>query len=193
MAISGKERDAFEKKLEAYVGLDIGVEDQSRNPINEAMIRQWCEAMGDENPIYLDTERAGDSAHGGIVAPPAMLQAWTMPRPKIEGIAERGGAPGEMNPDGPIPTLDRAGFVGTLATNSELEFFRYLKPGDHLRTTSELESISVRKKTGLGEGYFITWITRYFDQENELVGQQLFRILKFDPSTIDLSKFGGAQ
>ena len=100
---------------------------------------------------------------------------------------------GEMNPDGPIPTLDRAGFAGTLATNSELEFFRYLKPGDHLRTTSELESISVRKRTGLGEGYFITWITRYFDQSNELVGQQLFRILKFDPSTIDLSKFGGAQ
>ena len=187
------ENDPVRADLERFVGQPMGPPVEAPDPVNVPMIRHWVDALDDRNPAYLDEESAAKGRYGGLVAPPAMLQAWTMPRPKIEGIAERGGAPGEMNPDGPIPTLDRAGFVGTLATNSELEFFRYLKPGDHLRTTSELESISVRKKTGLGEGYFITWITRYFDQENELVGQQLFRILKFDPSTIDLSKFGGAQ
>ena len=39
MAISGKEREDFEKKLEAYVGIDIGLEDVGRNPVNEAMVR----------------------------------------------------------------------------------------------------------------------------------------------------------
>jgi hypothetical protein len=115
-----------------------------------------------------------------------------MPRPRIEGIAERGGAPGEIPEDHPIPALDRAGYVGTLATNSELEFVRYLRPGDHLHVTSELESISKRKTTSLGKGYFVTWVTTY-TSEGEVVGRQLFRIFKFDPSTIDLSKLGAAS
>ncbi len=30
----------------------------------------------------------------------------------------------------------------------------------------------------------MTWVTTYMDGEDEVVGRQLFRILKFDPSTI---------
>jgi hypothetical protein len=78
--------------------------------------------------------------------------------------------------------------VGTLATNSELEFFRYLRPGDLLQTTNSLESISERKRTGLGLGYFVTWVTRFKTSDAEEVGRQLFRIFKFDPATI-----GGAS
>jgi len=106
-----------------------------------------------------------------------------MPRPKIEGIAERGGAPGEIPTDNPIVVLDEAGYVGTLATNSELEFVRYLRPGDQLHVTTEVESISNRKTTSLGKGYFLTWVTTY-TSDDEVVGRQLFRIFKFDPSTI---------
>ena len=108
-----------------------------------------------------------------------------MGRPTIEGIAERGGAPGEMTHDNPIIPLDEAGYVGTLATNSELEFLRYLKPGDHIHLTTEVESISARKKTSLGKGYFLTWVTTYMTgDDEEVVGRQLFRVFKFDPSTI---------
>ncbi len=162
------------------------------DPVNLPMIRHWVDALDDRNPVYLDEEVARASRFGGIVAPPAMLQAWTMPRPKIEGIAERGGAPGELTNDNPIAVLDEEGYVGTLATNSELDFFRYLRPGDHLHITSELESISPRKKTGLGFGYFVTWVTSYWTADGELVGRQLFRILKFDPTTIDLSRLGAS-
>ena len=42
------------------------------------MIRHWVEAMGDDNPVYLDAEAAGATGRPGIVAPPVMLQAWTM-------------------------------------------------------------------------------------------------------------------
>ncbi len=154
------------------------------DPVNVPMIRHWVDALDDRNPAYLDEELAASTRFGGIVAPPTMLQVWTMPRPRIEGIAERGGAPVEMNFDNPIPILNEAGYVGTLATNSELEFVRYLRPGDHLHLTTEVESISNRKTTALGQGYFLTWVTTYMDGEDEVVGRQLFRILKFDPSTI---------
>ena len=69
-------------------------------------------------------------------------------------------------------------------TNSEFEFVPYLRPGDHVHLTSELESISNRKTTSLGKGYFLTWVTTYTSGTEEIVGRQLFRIFKFDPSTI---------
>jgi len=114
-----------------------------------------------------------------------MLQAWTMPRPRIEGIAERGGAPDEISSDTAVGALNEAGYVGTLATNSELEFDRYLRPGDRLRTSIVMESISNRKTTSLGEGYFVTWVTTFTNGPDEVVGRQLFRIFKFDPTTIE--------
>ncbi|MCP3983576.1 MAG: MaoC family dehydratase [bacterium] len=186
------EMDELRERLEKYVGKPMGAAAVAPDPVNLPMIRHWVAALDDQNPVYLDQEAAAGSRFGGIVAPPAMLQAWTMPSPKIEGIAERGGAPRESRGENPISILDEAGYVGTLATNSELEFLRYLRPGDHLHTTMELESISSRKNTSLGQGYFITWVTNYFAGDEEIVGKQLFRILKFDPSSIDPSSLKGS-
>lgn len=191
--MADEEVDEVRARLEKYVGKPMGPPSVAPDPVNVPMIRHWVDALDDRNPVYLDEESAAITRFGGTVAPPAMLQAWTMPRPKIEGIAERGGAPGEIPSDNPIPVLDEAGYVGTLATNSELEFVRYLKPGDLLHVTTEVESISNRKTTSLGQGYFLTWVTTYKDSEEEVVGRQLFRIFKFDPSTIDLSKLGGGK
>lgn len=185
--------DELRERLEKFVGRPMGPPSTAPDPVNVPMIRHWVDAFDDRNPVYLDPEAAAKSRFGGIVAPPAMLQTWTMPRPKIEGIAERGGAPGEISSENPVSVLDAAGYVGTLATNSELEFFRYLRPDDHLHTLSEVESISGRKTTGLGQGYFVTWLTHYRDADDEPVGRQLFRILKFDPRTIDPSRLGGVR
>ncbi len=166
--------DAVRDSLEKYVG---------KPPVNVPMIRHWVDAFDDRNPVYLDGAFAARTRFGAIVAPPAMLQTWTMARPKIAGIAERGGAPMEITSDNAISALNAAGFTGTLATNSELEFVRYLRPGDLLSTTNEVESISPCKTTGLGQGYFVTWVTTY-TVDGEVVGRQLFRVFKFDPRTI---------
>jgi acyl dehydratase len=190
--MADEEVDQLHARLQAYVGKPMGPPSVAPDAVNVPMIRHWVDALDDRNPVYLDEEFAAGTRFGGIVAPPAMLQAWTMPRPRIEGIAERGGAPGEIPRDNPIPVLDEAGYVGTLATNSELEFVRYLRPGDQLHVTTEVESISKRKTTSLGKGYFLTWVTTY-EAEGEVVGRQLFRIFKFDPSTIDLAKMGAAS
>ncbi len=178
------EVDTLRARLEKYVGKPMGPPAVAPDAVNLPMIRHWVDALDDRNPVYLDEVLAATTRFGGIVAPPAMLQTWTMLRPRIEGIAERGGAPDEMTHDNPIIALDEAGYVGTLATNSEFDFERYLRPGDHLRLSNELESISNRKTTALGQGYFVTWVTTYTNGEDEVVGRQLFRILKFDPDTI---------
>lgn len=178
-----EERDPIRERLEAFIGKPVGAAGQAPDPVNIPMIRHWVDALDDQNPIYLDEEVAAKTRHGGVVAPPAMLQTWTMPRPKIEGIAERGGAPTEMTEENIVTALDKEGFLGTLATNSELDFDRYLRPGDELESETLLESISQKKKTSLATGYFVTWITTY-RSKGEVVGRQLFRIFKFDPSTM---------
>ena len=188
-----EERDEVREGLERYVGRPMGPPSAAPDPVNVPMIRHWVDALDDRNPVYLDEAVAAKTRFGGIVAPPAMLQTWGMPRPKIAGIAERGGAPTEMRSDNPIVALDAAGYVGTLATNSELEFVRYLRPGDRLEQSSAVESISPRKTTALGKGYFVTWVTTYRTADGEIVGRQRFRILKFDPRSIDLAKRGAAR
>lgn len=150
------------------------------DPVNLPMIRHWVDALDDRNPVYLDAAAAEASRFGRIVAPPAMLQTWTMARPRIQGIAERGGAADEIDPSSPVARLAAAGFHGTLATNSELELVRYLRIGDHLTSVTTLESVSDLKATALGIGTFVTWVTTYTDADGAVVGRQRFRILKFD-------------
>ncbi len=145
------------------------------------MIRHWAAAFEDANPVYVDAERAAASRFGAIVAPPLMLQTWTMATPTITGIRERGGAPTETGEGGALAVLDEAGFVGTLASNSEFEFERYLGLGDMISSSTVIESISDEKQTRIGPGHFVTWVSTYVDQSGEVVGRQRFRILKFKP------------
>ncbi len=173
------------RRLDACVGKPLGSSGAAiaPDPVNLPMIRHWVDALDDCNPVYLDEEEAAKTRFGGIVAPPAMLQAWTMARPRIEGIAERGGAAMEISPDSAIGLLDGAGYTATLATNSELEFVRYLRLGDHLSSLAVLEAISEQKTTRLGTGYFVTWVTDYRTNDGELVGRQRFRLLRFAPGS----------
>ena len=79
MSQQAEAKAAFERELRGYVGLQIGPPEVAADPVNEAMIRHWCQAMSDREPIYTDPAAAARSTHGGIVAPPAMMQAWAMP------------------------------------------------------------------------------------------------------------------
>jgi hypothetical protein len=173
--------------MRAIVGKPIGQPSVAPDPVNQPMIRHWAAAMEDHNPVYVDPAFAASTRFGGIVAPPLMLQTWTMATPKITGIAARGGSPVEFG-DNPLTPLDEAGFIATLATNSEFEIVRYLRLGETLTSTMVIESISERKNTRLGPGYFITWVTTFCDAQGEVVGRQLFRILKFKPDLEALLK-----
>ena len=151
------------------------------DPVNLPMIRHWAAAFEDWNPIYTDHDAAANSRFGEIVAPPLMLQTWTMATPKITGIAERGGSPVEGNRAAVLTFLDGAGFVGTLASNSEFEITRYVRIGEVVASATILESVSDEKQTRLGAGHFVTWVTTY-SVDDEVVGLQRFRILKFRPA-----------
>jgi acyl dehydratase len=152
----------------------------ARDPVNQPMIRHWCDAMDDQNPVYTDPEFAEKSIHDGIVAPPTMLQAWTM-----RGL--RPPAPPKQSEAGDrehiFGVLDAAGFTSVVATNCVQEYRRYVRPGDHLSVETRYESVSPEKRTALGVGHFVTQRQTYRDAEGEEVATMLFRILKFKPGT----------
>lgn len=172
------DRQELEAKLRGYVGQVTGPPAVGPDPVNEAMIRHWCEAMGDGNPVYVDRSAAEKSVHAGLVAPPTMLQAWSM----------RGMAMAEpIEPEGDLQLsihglLTEAGYPSVVATNSEQGYTRYLRPGDQVVARTVIEAVSEQKATALGVGYFIDTRTTFTDQHGEELGWMTFRVLKFKPN-----------
>ena len=141
------------------------------------MINNWVEAIGDRNPIYVDEAAARAVGHPGIVAPPAMIQVWTM-----FGL---GGERPQDDPMGPMMKLfDDSGYIGVVATNCEQTYHRYLQPGEHVSISSEMGDVIGPKQTALGEGWFINQhiIWRVGDED---VAEMNWRILKFKPRESD--------
>jgi uncharacterized OB-fold protein/acyl dehydratase len=171
------DKAALAARLKEFEGREVGAPEVGPDPVNQPMIRHWVEAVGDENPVYVDPQAAANSVHGQIVAPPVMLQAWVMrgvrPRPSSGGNAR----------DELMRLLDDAGYTSVVATNCEQEYHRYLHLGDHLSTTTTIESVSDEKATALGVGHFVTTRVDYRCDDGELVGTMRFRILKFKPGT----------
>lgn len=145
----------------------------ARDPVNQAMVNNWVEAIGDRNPVYVDPDLAAQSVHEGLVAPPAMVQVWTM-----------GGLHNERSPDDPLGAmmaiLDEAGYTSVVATNSEQTYHRYLRPGEQVTVTTRLDDVVGPKRTGLGEGWFVTTRNTWYVGD-EPVAEMLFRVLKFRP------------
>jgi hypothetical protein len=152
----------------------------STDPISVSQVRLWCAAIGDKNPVYLDEDIAATSVHGDLIAPPAMLQSWTMP-----GFDE------VREPDPVVRAfemLDAAGYTAIIAVNCEQEYLSELRPGTSVTARRSLDSISDEKHTRLGAGFFVSSVTTVVDESAEVVGTQLYRVFKFKPQANDVAQ-----
>ena len=91
-------------------------------------------------------------------------------------------APGARDGADPLglmtEVLDDAGFTSVVATNSEQEYYRYLRPGEQVTVRSILEGVTGPKRTALGEGWFVTTRSTWYVGD-EAVAAMRFRVLKF--------------
>ena len=146
----------------------------ARDPVNQPQIHTWLEAIGDRNPVYRHTEEA-TRIHGGPVAPPAMSQVWTMygldpQRPAHDPLHSMMGV------------MDEAGFTSVLGTNCDQTYDRYLRPGEQVSVATRLESVVGPKRTGVGEGYFVTTRSTWRVGDEQVATMQ-FRVLKYRPAS----------
>src|SRR5260370_36673458 len=146
----------------------------ARDPVNLPAIRNWTDAIGDANPLYTDAAFAAASAHGQLVAPPAMVQVWTMPGLQPDK-ADGADALGQM-----MTVLNEAGFTSVVATNCAQTYHRYLRHGELLSIRAELADVTGPKRTGLGEGWFVTTRNVRYSGD-EPVAEMDWRGLEFPP------------
>ncbi|WP_322870540.1 bifunctional MaoC family dehydratase N-terminal/OB-fold nucleic acid binding domain-containing protein [Streptomyces goshikiensis] len=164
-ATADEEAARFHELLKAFEGRPAATAGRAKDPVNEPMIRHWCEAMGDTSPAYTGPD---------AIAPPTMLQAWTMGG--LSGHSDRSCAYDQL-----LALLDGAGCTSVVATDCEQEYLRPLRPGDAVTFDAVIESVSARKTTKLGTGHFVT--TRMDVRANgEPAGTHRFRILKYRPA-----------
>lgn len=159
--------------IRAFVGRSDAGEQRAPDPVNLPSIRHWCDALGDDNPIYVDEDAARAAGHPGIVAPPAMLHMWTTPGLRGRALA---GVTAELQ-----NALQAAGYTSTVAVRTDNEYARYLLLGDELTCVRTIESISAEKQTALGAGVFVTTRADYLDANRERVGTIRLTFLRFAP------------
>lgn len=162
---------ALIEEARQFIGAPAGNRRVGRDPVNQAMINHWVQAFEDDNPVYVDAEFAASTRHGGLVAPPAMLQTWIMDAPE--------------EPDGPrgevLRLIDEAGYTSVVATNYQHEYLRELRLGERLTQQTSVEDLSDEKTTALGTGRFVTMKHEYLDDTGEVVAIGRMRLLKFRP------------
>jgi uncharacterized OB-fold protein/acyl dehydratase len=181
-----EKKSALEAEIRRFVGKPIGPPVTGRDPVNAPMIRQWCDAMGDAHPAYLDPDEAKKTVHGELVAPPAMLQAWI-----LDGWSMHEGYDEPKNEQQRLhKLLNDNGYTGVLGTNTEENYTRYLKLGESVTASMVIDEISEEKATGVGLGYFITTKTHFENQDGEDLGSMVFRVLRFKPAAQQASVSG---
>lgn len=139
------------------------------NPVSATQIWQWCSAMGDQNPSYLP----GDDQ----IAPPAMMQMWTM-----RDINDRY-APGSTDaaPYRVFDEMQAMGYPANVAVSYDISFHRYLRVGERARHFTTVVSISEKKSTTLGVGFFVTERVEYHTQEKGLFAEALITYFQYQP------------
>ena len=153
----------------------------SFNPVNPVQVWQWCVAMGERSPLYLDQDyQFGTEFSGaGAVAPPAMMQMWTMRDFNDEY------APGstDAHPYQIMHDLEALGFPANVAVSYDITFHRYLVAGDRVHHYKTVVDISALKTTALGEGHFFTDRMEYLDQDGELFAEALITYFQYMPAS----------
>lgn len=167
----------YQERLDAFVGAVLQPTTPGADPVNVPMIRHWVEAMELTNPVHLDRDAALATGRPDVVAPAAMMQAWTM-RGYAATIHPTAAA-GRFQEL--VDLLAEGGYTSVVATDSDLELVRELVPGDEVSVEEVVEAIGPEKRTGLGTGRFVTTLKTYRDAAGEVVATQRWRTLRFQP------------
>jgi uncharacterized protein len=179
--MTGQDEQAILSAAERVKAAGQSLPRYARDTVNLPAIRTWTDAMGDANPAYTDQDFAYRSVHHGLVAPPAMIQVWTMPGLRPDLAAEQAPDGSPADPLGQMMTvLDEAGFGSVVATNCNQTYYRYLRHGELLSLRAELTDVTGPKRTTLGEGWFVT-TRNVWCSGTEPVAEMDWRVLKFRP------------
>lgn len=136
----------------------LGVEvEVGQSEIDAQHILEYCQALGDANPLYTDSAAAAAGPHGAIIAPPAFIMA----------------IPTEQGLD---PKVNYGN--STFNAGQHCDFLQVVKAGDVITVKSAVHE--VYEKTGRsGAMLFVVRRQTYRNQNGDVValvdGSQVYR------------------
>jgi len=147
--------DEFEVEYKKGIGVEIDLGKQMF--LTEATrdnIMNFADAVGDNNPLWIDEEHARKSRYGMITAPPTFLYN-----------VNHGSAPSES---GTIPHPIQN--LTLLYAGAELEFFRPIRLGDKFTVKGKAVDVARKQSQSVGPMLLVTGEASYFNQHKELLG-----------------------
>lgn len=123
-------------------------------------IAAFCDAIGDNNPLYLDPLAAGEGPYGRIVAPPALVASFR----HADNVFER------------IALFRNGGLMAGIDVEVEAPVFA----GDSIRIASEVKDMY--EKTGrTGTMVFVVVRSTLTNQLGQVVAKVDFRMMRRRP------------
>jgi acyl dehydratase len=161
-------------RVRQFVGQPTNPSGPAIDEVSQAAIRRYVDAMGDDNPIYVDDAAARATGRSAVVAPPAMLGVWTM-----KGYRDTVAPAPSSN--GALALLAQAGFTTTPGVSCKHDYARELHVGDRIDVTTIVAAVSDEKRTSRGPGYFVTNRSTFRDTAGALVGTQELTVFALRP------------
>lgn len=162
---------------EAFLGKPLtpveGIDEVTR-----PAIRQRLEVFELDCPLHLDPQVAQEHGYRDVVAPQTMIMTWAMPAYWKPGDAA-GTHESILWPPMDLLQIPAPG-EQVFGTDSELEFFAPVHPGDRITSVSKLVDIN-RKRTRVGDGAFMTLEIDYTNQHGELVARGRLSGFRYTP------------
>src|SRR5918911_201751 len=128
--------------------------------VTEASIARYCQAVRNDNPLYLDPDAARRGPFGGIIAPPTFI-FMCAPARRNEVMHARGYA-------SPEEKADRA----TPYAKAEVFFQRPIRPGDEIVSVIRLDDKYERRGN-----QFMTWRVSAHTARGESVADYTYTII----------------
>lgn len=131
--------------------------------VDKGAIRRYAAAIEDGNPLYWDEDHARNSRYGSIIAPPAFF-GW--PTQKTKGASVPSG-------EVLVDAMAKAGYTnpGTINAGEEYEFFRPVRAGDILASSTVVKDIRERAGRNGNMMVFIVRETTYVNQNGDVVAK----------------------
>src|SRR4030043_1660415 len=147
--------DDFERDFKKGIGIEVNLTPQ-RFVVGTSKdnIKNFADAVGDANPLWINEEYARKSCFRGITAPPTFLYNVN------HGTGPALAPPGKSHP------RDSA----LLYAGAELEFFRPIRLGDEFTVKGRAVEIYRKLSQSLGPMLFTTGAAYYYNQKQELIG-----------------------
>jgi acyl dehydratase len=158
---------ALPDEVTSWIG-QVRYEQEGEFPVERGYIWTSCASVENGNPLFWDDEVA-EAVTGGPIAPPTMLSVWFRPHHWAPGRTEQA-LPLQVHFD----LKDRLGLPEAVMTDNTIVFHEPVRPGDRLRTSQILRSVSEEKTTKLGTGRFWVIDVDYRNQRDELVGVETY-------------------